>query len=193
MMHTPGAGVGGHCLPKDPWLLRYGLYQYGTWKLEPEFISLARRINDHMPVHMANLVTNALHAKGVTIRDATITVLGGAYLEDSDDTRNTPAAPLIASLQAKGAEVRLHDPFVREWDFGPLEIERDIMNAAKDSDCLVLVTKHAEYFSLDLDKVKKAMRTPIIVDGRNVFDEDVVTSKGFEYRCVGKRGVQKTS
>ena len=193
MMHTPGAGVGGHCLPKDPWLLRYGLYQYGTWKLEPEFISLARRINDHMPVHMANLVTNALHAKGVTIRDATITVLGGAYLEDSDDTRNTTAAPLIASLQAKGAEVRLHDPFVREWDFGPLEIERDIMKAAKDSDCLVLVTKHAEYFSLDLDKVKKAMRTPIIVDGRNVFDEDVVTSKGFEYRCVGKRGVQKTS
>ncbi|TET16061.1 MAG: nucleotide sugar dehydrogenase [Candidatus Thorarchaeota archaeon] len=193
MMPTPGAGVGGHCLPKDPWLLRYGLYQYGTWNLEPEFISLARRITDHMPVHMANLVTNALHAKGVTIRDATITVLGGAYLEDSDDTRNTPAAPLIASLQAKGAEVRLHDPFVREWDFGPLESERDIMKAAKDSDCLVLVTKHAEYFSLDLDKVKKAMRTPIIVDGRNVFDEDVVTSKGFEYRCVGKRGVQKTS
>ncbi|MHA1587733.1 MAG: nucleotide sugar dehydrogenase [Candidatus Thorarchaeota archaeon] len=193
MMHTPGAGVGGHCLPKDPWLLRYGLYQYGTWKLEPEFISLARRINDHMPTHMANLVANALYAKNVAIRGATITVLGGAYLEDSDDTRNTPAAPLIASLQAKGAEVRLHDPFVREWDFGPLEIERDIMNAAKDSDCLVLVTKHAEYFSLDLDKVKKAMRTPIIVDGRNVFDEDVVTSKGFEYRCVGKRGVQKTS
>ena len=62
MMHIPGAGVGGHCLPKDPWLLRYGLYEYGTWKVEPEFISLARRINNHMPVHMSELVENALYA-----------------------------------------------------------------------------------------------------------------------------------
>ncbi|MHA2059134.1 MAG: nucleotide sugar dehydrogenase, partial [Candidatus Thorarchaeota archaeon] len=48
-MHIPGAGVGGHCLPKDPWLLRFGLYEYGTWKVEPEIISLSRRINNHMP------------------------------------------------------------------------------------------------------------------------------------------------
>ncbi|NWF96881.1 MAG: nucleotide sugar dehydrogenase [Candidatus Thorarchaeota archaeon] len=190
-MHIPGAGVGGHCLPKDPWLLRYGLYEYGTWKIEPEFISLARRINDHMPIHMSELVENALAHKGLSIQDAIVTVLGLAYLEDSDDTRNTPAAALVASLQAKGAIVRLHDPYVREWEFGSQPIMRDIMEAAKGSDCLVLVTKHKMYYSLDLDKIRKVMRTATLVDGRNVFDKTVVESKGFEYRAVGKAGVKR--
>ncbi len=191
MLHIPGAGVGGHCLPKDPWLLRYGLYEYGSWKIEPEFISLARRINDHMPVHMSELVENALSAKGVTIQGSRIVVLGAAYLENSDDTRNTPAATLVAALQAKGAEVVIHDPYVREWEFGPQELIRDIEKAAQDADCLALVTKHKDYYSLDLDAIKKVMRTPAIVDGRNVFDQDTVLSKGFAYRCVGKRGIQR--
>ncbi|MBN2228008.1 MAG: nucleotide sugar dehydrogenase, partial [Candidatus Thorarchaeota archaeon] len=120
-MHIPGAGVGGHCLPKDPWLLRYGLYEYGTWKIEPESISVARRVNNHMPVHMADLVENALQVKGRSMQDATVTILGIAYLEDSDDTRNTPAAVLAAALQSRGAIVRLHDPYVKEWEFGPHE------------------------------------------------------------------------
>ncbi len=190
-MHIPGAGVGGHCLPKDPWLLRYGLYEYGTWKVEPEFISLARRVNNNMPIHVSDLVENALMFKDVSIQDATVTVLGAAYLEDSDDTRNTPAATLVASLMSKGAKVKIHDPYVREWEFGPQEIIRDIMEAAKDSDCLALVTKHQQYYSLDLKAIKEVMRTPCIVDGRNVFDEDQVTKLGFEYRCVGKRGIQR--
>ncbi|TFH04265.1 MAG: nucleotide sugar dehydrogenase [Candidatus Thorarchaeota archaeon] len=190
-MHIPGAGVGGHCLPKDPWLLRYGLYEYGTWKVEPEFISVARRVNNHMPVHMADLVENALITKKVLIQDAEVTILGIAYLEDSDDTRNTPVAVLAAALQSRGATVRLHDPYVREWEFGPQTIETDIMKAAKDSDCLVLVTKHSEYFSLNLDDIKKVMRTPIIVDGRNVFDMKKITDMGFEYRCVGKSGIKR--
>lgn len=190
-MHIPGAGVGGHCLPKDPWLLRYGLYEYGTWKIEPESISVARRVNNHMPVHMADLVENALQVKGISMQDATITILGIAYLEDSDDTRNTPAAVLAAALQSRGAIVRLHDPYVKEWEFGPHEIETDIMKAAKDSDCLALVTKHKEYFSLDLDKIRKVMRTPVIVDGRNVFDTKTVIDNGFEYRCIGKRGIKR--
>jgi UDP-N-acetyl-D-mannosaminuronic acid dehydrogenase len=192
-MHRPGAGVGGHCLPKDPWLLRYGLYEYGTWKIEPEFISVARRINNHMPVHMTDLVHNALQLKGIPIQEATVTVLGAAYLENSDDTRNTPAAALIAALMAKGAEVRIHDPYVQTWEFTPHKILRDLLEATKDSDCLVLVTKHKEYFNMDLDKIKSVMRTPIIVDGRNVFDTEAVLSKGFEYRCIGKVGIKRQS
>jgi UDP-N-acetyl-D-mannosaminuronic acid dehydrogenase len=191
-MHIPGAGVGGHCLPKDPWLLRYGLYEYGSWKIEPEFISLARRVNDHMPIHMADLVENAVNAKGIALQDANVTILGIAYLEDSDDTRNTPAAPLVATLQSRGAKVRLHDPYVKEWEFGPQKVESDIMKAAKGADCLALVTKHSEYFSLDLDSIKKIMRTPSIVDGRNVFDAKKLENKGFEYRCVGKSGIKRT-
>ncbi|TFG05943.1 nucleotide sugar dehydrogenase [Candidatus Thorarchaeota archaeon] len=189
-MHIPGAGVGGHCLPKDPWLLRHGLYEYGEWKIEPEFISLARRINDHMPIHLAYLVENALAARGVKVRDATVTILGVAYLEDSDDTRNTPAADLMLALQARGAKIRLHDPFVKEWELTTQEIEHDIVKASQGSNCLVLVTKHSEYAKLDLGKLKNIMNTPVLVDGRNVFDTEEVKKNGFEYRCIGKVGAR---
>ena len=117
-------------------------------------------------------------------------VIKGNYLEDSDDTRNTPAASLIATLQAKGASVRIHDPYVQELDFSPLPVEKDIIESVKESDCLALVTKHADYYSLDLEEIKSNMRTLVIVDGRNVFDQDDVLARGFEYRCIGKRGNQ---
>jgi UDP-N-acetyl-D-mannosaminuronic acid dehydrogenase len=189
-MHEPGAGVGGHCLPKDTWLLRYGLYEYGAWKIEPEIITLCRRINNYMPIHMANLVENALQEKGIQVRNSTVTVLGAAYLENTDDTRNTPTALLVGALLAKGAEVRIHDPYVQSWEFTNHEIQRDLFESAKNSDCLALVTKHKEYYSLNLKKLNGLMRTPIIVDGRNVFDSKNIRECGFEYRSIGKAGIE---
>ncbi|MBW2123730.1 MAG: nucleotide sugar dehydrogenase, partial [Deltaproteobacteria bacterium] len=123
-MHLPGSGVGGHCLPKDTWLLRYGLQQYGSKPMETEFICLARRINDYMPRHLAEMVEEALKTKGVSLRQAKIAILGVAYLEDSDDTRNTPAYAVIRDLESKGAEVVGHDPHVR--DFPEVDLTRDL-------------------------------------------------------------------
>ena len=191
MMHIPGAGVGGHCLPKDTWLLRHGLNQYGSKKVEPRFIALAREINNHMPIHMTLLIEDALKKKEVKLKDATVTILGIAYLENADDTRNTPAAALIRELEERGAKVILHDPYVREWDLGPHEIERDLSIAAKDSDCLALVTRHRDYDDLDFAKLGETMRTRTLVDGRNVFDKDTVSSHDFEYRAVGKVGLSE--
>ncbi|MGV9170146.1 MAG: UDP binding domain-containing protein, partial [Promethearchaeia archaeon] len=114
------------------------------------------------------------------------------YLENSDDTRNTPAAPLVASLMSKGAEVRIHDPYVKEWEFSPQKIKSDIEKTLENSDCIALVTKHAEYYGLDLDHVKSLMRTPGIVDGRNVFDQETVEAAGYEYRCIGKQGAKRS-
>lgn len=188
-LHIPGAGVGGHCLPKDTWLLRFGVNEYGSHKMEPKFIALAREINNHMPVHMALLIEDALAAQGLEIHDANITILGAAYLENSDDTRNTPTATLVSVLESKGATVTIHDPHVREWEFGVHEMVSDLNTAVTGADCLALVTKHREYTQLDLDSIKKLMRTPVFVDGRNVFTEEEVTSKGFEYRAIGKVGM----
>ncbi|MCK4566391.1 MAG: nucleotide sugar dehydrogenase, partial [Candidatus Thorarchaeota archaeon] len=189
-LHIPGAGVGGHCLPKDTWLLRFGLNEYGAHKIEPRFIALAREINNHMPIHMALLVEDALNSKGLAIHDANVTVLGAAYLENSDDTRNTPAATLVSVLESKGATITIHDPHVKEWEFGTHKMEKDLNQAIKDADCLVLVTRHREYTELDLDSLKDLMRTPVFVDGRNVLDEDDMKAKGFEYRAIGKVGTQ---
>ena len=85
----------------------------------------------------------------------------------------------------------LHDPYVQDWDLGPHDIERDIYAAAKDSDCLALVTRHRDYKDVDFAKLGETMRTRTLVDGRNVYEEDTLVSHDFEYRAVGKVGLQK--
>jgi len=185
-MHIPGAGVGGHCLPKDTWLLRYGLQTYGMKNLEPEMITLARNINDFMPYHMVELTEEALKSQSRNIKGAKIAVLGVAYLEDSDDIRNTPATPVIDALKLKGADPNAHDPHVRPREYIVHPVERDIESVLDGADAILIVTKHREYFELDLPKVKELMRTPIIIDGRNVFKRNDVEALGFEYRAIGK-------
>ena len=183
-MHLPGSGVGGHCLPKDTWLLRYGLQQYGQKSMETEFICLARRVNEYMPKHMAEMIESALKRKKLNLKDAKIAILGVAYLEDSDDTRNTPVYPLIRDLEAKGAEIIVHDPYVRH--FPDADLTRDQAEAFSGADCIAVVTKHREYYDLDLARAKKLMRTPIIVDGRNVVDWKHAQREGFLYKGIGK-------
>ena len=183
-MHLPGSGVGGHCLPKDTWLLRYGLRQYGKNHMETEFISLARRINNYMPTHMAKLVESALEEQGRSLRDSRIAVLGAAYLEDSDDIRNTPAEQFIRDLEAKGAEVVVHDPYVREFE--QADLTKDLDLALRGSDCMAIVTQHKPYFDIDLKWAYEIMRTPVIVDGRNVIDQSAAEKSGFLYKGVGK-------
>jgi len=183
-MHIPGSGVGGHCLPKDTWLLRYGLRKYGKNHMETEFINLARGINNYMPTHMAILVESALKEEGKNLRESKIAVLGIAYLEDSDDTRNTPAEQFIRDLEAKGAEVVAHDPYVKE--FPGTELTKDLDIALRGSDCMAIVTKHKPYFGIDLNWAHEIMRTPIIVDGRNVIDGSTARQTGFLYKGIGK-------
>ena len=183
-MHLPGAGVGGHCLPKDPWLLKFGVDTYGEWPVTMRMITVARRINDEMPQHVVDLVVKALTEEGIALDRARVAVLGVAYLEDSDDTRNTPAVPVIEAIQDKGASVVAHDPYVR--DLEGYELTRDLEMALRDADAAVLVTKHREYFDLDLARLKEMMRTPILVDGRNVFDAAAGRAAGLTYKAIGK-------
>ncbi|MFW9786850.1 MAG: nucleotide sugar dehydrogenase [Candidatus Thorarchaeota archaeon] len=182
-MHLPGAGVGGHCLPKDSWLLAFGARGGYT----PRLLATAREINDGMPRHLSHLCEDALKDAGRGVYGSRITVLGIAYLENSDDTRNSPSFTLIKALEVLGAHPVPHDPYVRAvkeiHGMKPLD---DLYGALKDSDCMVLVTAHDEYSDIDLDKAKSLMRTPVIVDGRKVFDKDKCMKKGFIFRAIGR-------
>ena len=166
-MHMPGAGVGGHCLPKDSWLLKYGVDNYGRFPVESKVIIGARLVNDYMPIHMTELTLKALKEANVNPEEAKITILGYAFLENSDDTRNTPAAPLVKELKNRGVKnIIIHDPFVRTEDIP--EVERDLNKALECSDCVCIVTKHDVYEKILDDKVIRNMRNKIIIDGRNV-------------------------
>jgi UDP-N-acetyl-D-mannosaminuronic acid dehydrogenase len=183
MMHTPGAGVGGHCLPKDSWLLKYGHDAWGTLQFTPRIIVESRRINDSMPQHMRDLVEEALAEKGVKLNEARICILGFAFRENSDDTRNTPTLPLYNLLKNVCKEVVIHDPYVKECE--DVSTTNNLEEALRNKDCIVIVTRHKEYLDIELDGLKRLLKTWTIVDGRNVFKPEECEKAGFTYRGVG--------
>ena len=107
-MLLPGAGVGGHCIPKDPWLLAGSV---AGMDVPVRLIPTARGINSQMPDHMAALIKKELG----TLKDRKVLIMGYAYLENSDDTRDSPAQALADILERKGAQVIIHDPFVEPY------------------------------------------------------------------------------
>lgn len=174
-MHLPGAGVGGHCIPKDPWLL---IANAGEG-FQPRLIPTSRAINDGMPLHMAELTAGALREVGVELGKARVAVLGYAYLENSDDTRNSPSETLIQRLHEVGAEVVVHDPWVPGY-------QGDLMERVAGCDAAVVMVKHDEYQGLDLTALRQALRKPVLVDGRKVFDRAQAARAGLVFRGVGQ-------
>lgn len=170
----PGAGVGGHCIPKDSWLLAAPLGEDADQSL----LATSRRINDSMPAHMVDLVLAMLLEAGVPPVGARVTVLGYAYLEDSDDTRNSPTATLLPILRDAGCQVVVHDPFVDEY-------RGDVMSMLRDADCAVVMVGHSEYRSLDLEAMSRAMRHPLLADGRRLYAPEKLEQAGFSHRTVG--------
>jgi len=177
----PGAGVGGHCIPKDPWLL---VANAGAG-VTPRVIPAARAVNDGMPAHVADLVERALADAGVTLGDpgaalagARVAVLGYAYLEESDDTRNSPSAALVDVLRARGAGVAIHDPWVPAY-------RGDVLQVAAGCDATVVMVAHRAYRDLDLAALARVMRTPVVVDGRRAVDAAAARAAGLRYAAVG--------
>ena len=182
-MHFPSGGVGGHCLPKDPWLLKYGLDNYGKFKFFPKVIVDSRELNAAMPAHVVDLLEEALAEHGKKLKNSRITILGVAFLENSDDTRNTPSATLYEELKKRGAIPVLHDPLVRDFE---LPFTKDLDEAVKGADAVVLSTKHKQYVTLNLKKLKSQLATPVLIDSRNAYNEEIAAKAGFTYRGVGK-------
>jgi UDP-N-acetyl-D-mannosaminuronic acid dehydrogenase len=166
----PGGGVGGHCIPKDSWLLAAPL----GGEAEDSLLAAARRINDGMPAHVAALVSALIQPQ----TNARVAVLGYAYLENSDDTRNSPSAELVRLLSNRGFDVTVHDPYVREFT-------GDVQEVFRDADCAVLMVTHSAYRELDLKAAARAMRGPALVDARGLFRVEELAQAGFRYRVIG--------
>lgn len=174
-MHLPGAGVGGHCIPKDGWLLAYGAKDKNV---PVRLIPISRAINDSMPGHMVELLADALAGAGRALKGARIAVLGYAYLEDSDDSRNSPSETLVRILRERGADPVIHDPWITEYN-------SDLLERVKGCDAAVVMVAHSAYKNLNLKKLKSVLRIPLLVDGRKAFKAEQVQISGLVYRSVG--------
>ena len=184
-MHMPGAGVGGHCIPKDPWLLASAAGPDVPIRLIPA----AREINEGMPLHVADLLMQALdeaqvsqtrgssrRADGGAIK---VAVLGYSYLENSDDTRHSPSAVLIAHLQAHGFAVAVHDPWVEEY-------KGDVYERVRGCDAVVVMVGHEEYRVLDLPIFLCDFQCFVLVDGRGMLEVNHLDKCMLAFRRVGQ-------
>ena len=177
-----GIGYGGSCFPKDVKALAR---MAETMGYHPELLDAVMEIN----LDQRTLVVEKLREVLGALRGQVIGLLGLSYKPNTDDVREAPAIDVIANLLQKGAEVRAYDPKampVLKRQMNSIEYCRDPYAVAAGADALLVVTEWDEFRQLDLDRLKQAMRRPVIVDGRNIFDPKTMRERGFVYRGVGR-------
>jgi UDP-N-acetyl-D-glucosamine dehydrogenase len=161
MRFTPGPGVGGHCIPVDPYYLAWRAREFD---FVDRFIEVAADINFAMPRHVVDLVAEALNERGKALRGARVGILGVAFKPNVRDARNSPAADIIAGLTARGAQILFHDPHVdtfRDGD-GTARESVGLDTVLDDSDVVVIVTPHR-----DIDFGRVYERADLVVDTVN--------------------------
>ena len=159
MSFQPGPGLGGHCIPIDPFYLTWKAREYG---FSTEFIELAGKVNESMPYYCRSLVSQALnHSRQRSLKGSRILVLGIAYKPDISDMRESPAVKIISLLENAGADVAYHDPHVPEFSEHGLSMESVPLEPA-EYDCVVIVTDHS---SVDYEQLVEDAQ--LVVDLRN--------------------------
>src|SRR5712671_6778530 len=167
MPFFPGPGLGGHCIPIDPFYLSWKTKQAG---IEARFIELAGYINGQMPLFVVDKVQTALNDHAKPVKGSRIHILGVAYKKDIDDVRESPALDIIHILERRGAKVSYSDPHVPHLQFDGLELCSNEAALAK-ADCVVIVTDHSGF-----DYKALVGTVPLIVDTRNAL-KGVVSDK----------------
>ena len=211
-MIFPGPGIGGYCLPKDGGL---GVWSYSTlmgfeddiFKITP----LAIDINDTRSLHAAELVRDALRNMGKIVAASKVVILGASYREDVGDTRYSGSEIIVRKLTEMGAEIGVHDPYVKHWwelekqetypadpghswsrffrnqeKLSEIRVEKSLKNALKGADAVVLAVRHQAYMKLDPDKVIKMTGRPVaVIDCFGILD-DAAIRRYFELSCEVK-------
>jgi UDP-N-acetyl-D-glucosamine dehydrogenase len=165
----PGPGVGGHCIPLDPYYLSYRAKHFG---IIPRFIETAGEINDFMPIHTLNLAKKGLKRIGKKIRDSNILILGLAYKGNISDTRESPAINIIEELVEMGAKFKVFDPHADsiKTRFGYYYSEENLGKSLKWAECIIIVTDHEE-FKIDNELLTLVNnKNKIIIDTRNALE-----------------------
>jgi len=163
MRFLPGPGLGGHCIPVDPFYLSWKAREHSFFT---EFIELAGKINENMPYYVIQRITDALNGDRKSLNGSKVLLLGVAYKRDISDIRESPAFKIIELLRAKGAEVSYHDSFVPIMPGMDLESQPLTAELLAEIDAVVVVTDHS---NIDYELVLKA--APLIVDTRNALAE----------------------
>jgi UDPglucose 6-dehydrogenase len=178
-----GLGWGGSCFPKDVLALAYMAEEKG---LDPRILNVVTNVNYDRRKAIVRWTEELLDG---ALKDKTIGLLGLAFKPNTDDMRDAPSMDIAQGLSSAGATVRGYDPVAMEVA-APLlpavQMFKSPYEMAKDCDALIIVTEWNEFKQLDLEKVKGLLKTPVIMDARNIYDPATVRAMGFKYRAIGR-------
>jgi UDP-N-acetyl-D-glucosamine dehydrogenase len=158
----PGPGLGGHCIPIDPFYLSWKAKEFD---FRTRFIELAGEVNEAMPYHVVQALSSALNRRAKPIKGSKVLVLGLAYKKDVDDLRESPSLTIIEILRREGACVSYNDPFFPRVGHGRkyhLNMESQSLERIADYDCVLIVTDHSSY-----DYPQIVEEAQLVVDSRN--------------------------
>ena len=155
MRFEPGPGLGGHCLPIDPFYLTWKAREHGV---STEFIELAGKVNEHMPHYCVDRIARLLNEDAKSVKGARVLLLGVAYKNDVGDMRESPALPIVEQLRERGAAVDYHDPHVPEMHELGMASVALTADAVRAADCVVIVTGHADVdYAMVVDEAKAVL------------------------------------
>ena len=174
--YTPGIGVGGHCIPVDPYYMMQRAQEIGV---PAELITAARAVNRMMPRHVSGVLKELLYQSGIPAGEGRVIFLGWSYKPGVGDARETPVEPLAESLKEIGVSVAAWDPYLSEQDYPEgIEVIENI-NSAKGFDLVILATAHKECLEIDWEYLLNGMNTPLLYDGRRVLDLHEMRAMGW--------------
>jgi UDP-N-acetyl-D-glucosamine dehydrogenase len=186
MAHYPGPGVGGHCIPKDPFYLVYKAKKAG---FPLRMVSTAETLNNEMPKHTVERLLKAFRKSRKNPRKAKVALWGLAYKGGVKDTRRSPSVDLLKIFQRSGVKVVAYDPFVETIKVGSVQYKSagSILDSVKGADAVVIATNHPEFRDADLTDVKAQMNPdPILFDTRNLRTRKESEGAGFTYLATGR-------
>ena len=181
--YTPGVGVGGHCIPVDPYYMMQRAADVGV---PAELITAARAVNRTMPLHVATVINEILYKASVPSGSAKVLMLGWSYKAEVGDPRETPAEPLTEALLSKDIAVYAYDPHIESSQFPEEVTVVEDITTASGFDLAILVTAHETCVNIDWEGLGKRMREPILYDGRRVLNLEQISEMGWQVHAVGK-------
>jgi nucleotide sugar dehydrogenase len=184
-LHVPRIGVGGHCIPYNPYFL---IAQAEAISVNLTLVKNARKINDWTPYHIVELIGDGLRDCNKRLKNSKIAVLGITYRDNVKETRNSPALTIIETLTKEGAKVRVYDPF-----FSAEEIEQlgfygteSVERAVSDVDCILVAVGHEQFKQLQIETLARLVQKPAcIVDGWRIFEAEDARINDIQYYGVG--------
>jgi len=176
MAHYPGCGVGGHCIPVDPYYLIAEGKRNG---FNHRFLSLARKINNHMPKHTVDLLERMLRKEHIPLKGARVALLGLAYKADIDDVRESPSLVMLEELEKRGAEVMPFDPYVKNARIPTLR------KALTGAHAAIVATPHRSFRALSPHDFLEC-GVSIVIDGKNCLSKEAFVGAGVQYRGIGR-------